>query len=732
MANIDVIYNGDKIVMRLVDLDVNYPRDDRIVTYKIINYAINGGAVTISRQTTLPARVVSGAEITLYFDDLPALELTGGLFEPFEEGSTCEIIWTCTTTGDEQLASGSSSIVCQGEQPGIDIAKATIIPYPNGNSEFTIYIAGAELGEIGGTQGTLTVTFRINGTVTTVETTLRDASVPNQEMTYFVNAYLPQSGDLYVNVRVVNPDGVFAERDFYFQFDTNLAPVINKMSVLQINAANKEISVTWNATARGNYRWAITAKQIDGDVYWQKASSGTDTIPSGQDYTVTGITFDEYARYNIMLWVYYDYEGRTYTETYGTNITLSQYPNSSAQIELLSRYENSVQLRVTGLDVGYTGTDRYAIYKISTIPNIVTAEYTQTVPLEGGVVSGATVNFYNLPSRDTYYCWCDIYNGSDEIIKTLPMLAVAYGGFNVTITQLSGDRDVLMLEWDCPGVYEMFFDFDKAIRSAPESTGKGEIIASNPTAPPAQQIFSRYYSTSQSGTDYIIYPHITDSTCDVTITIDPFNYIQDWIYIGFSIIPVTPPYISQLTAEVNGISTTLSITVPDGWCNREFVIYVDGTEHSTIHQDYYMGDNTITHTLTLNSYGEHTISVKGIIDDIETEMKSVKVFAAQTGRPEKFEWDTPKVQGGEFNLDKGEINRLMDNINAVRVYRGLDIYPFTYVVTGDKFTANTYNSMVSAIQGVSGYGTFLYTVVSGLPIEARHLNLLRDELNAIE
>ena len=60
MADIDVIYNGDKIVMRLINLDVNYPSDDRVVTYKIINYALNGGAVTISRQTALPARVTSG------------------------------------------------------------------------------------------------------------------------------------------------------------------------------------------------------------------------------------------------------------------------------------------------------------------------------------------------------------------------------------------------------------------------------------------------------------------------------------------------------------------------------------------------------------------------------------------------------------------------------------------------------------------------------------------------
>ena len=733
MADIDVIYNGDKIVMRLINLDVNYPSDDRVVTYKIINYALNGGAVTISRQTALPARVTSGAEITLFFDDLPALELTGGLFEPFEEGSECEIIWTCDTTSGERLASGTSSIVCRGPQSGIDISKALIIPYSNGYAEFTVYASGAELTDDEGNKGIIRVYFRLNSRTVTVESTLQNASIPNQEMTYFVNAYLPESGDLYATVYIENPDGTSAEKEFYFNFETNLAPIINSMEVAQINAANKEISVAWDVTANGNYRWAITAGEVGTDEDWQKATSGTSTIAPGS-HTETGITFDNYARYRVTLWVYYDHDNRTYTATYSKLITLSQYPNISARIEVIDAYGSSLALQITGLDTGYTGTDRYAVYTISTIPNILAAEDTKTVQLEGGVSEGGGVLFSTANSTYyyAYYVWCDIYNGNDELIKSLPMIMTDAGGHNVTVTRAYPNLDVLSLEWSCGGyISEIFFEFEDEIYESDFSTGTGDIIASNPTRPPAQRIYNWYYSTQSVGTDFVVFPHLTEGRCKVTLTIDPINYVQETIYIYFSLAGDTvKPAITEFSATVSGLNVNYNALLADAQYLNEYTVYVDGIEYSSYTGGHY--DSYTDGTIVLTSYGEHTIAIKAVVDGIETNTASLKVYAAQTNRPDEFEWDTPKVQGEIFALSMSEVNRLMDNINEVRVYRGLEPYQFTHVTAGTEFSASMYNNMVTAIKDIEGYGTYLVDVVPGLPIEARHLNLLRDELNAVE
>ena len=733
MANIEVIYNGDKIVMRLIDLDVNYPSDDRVVTYKIINYALNGGAVTINRQTTLPARVTSGAEITLFFDDIPTIELPGGVFEPFEEGSECEIIWTCDTTEGDRLASGSSSIVCQGPQAGIDIAKAIIIPYSNGYAEFTVYVSGTELTDNEGNKGIIRVDFRLNGRTVTVESTLQNASIPNQEMTYFVNAYLPESGDLYATVYIENPDGTSAEKEFYFNFETNLAPVIDSMELAQINAENKEVSVTWNVTAKGNYRWAITAGEVGTEDDWQKATSGTSTIPSGS-HTETGITFDKYTRYRITLWVYYDHDNRTYTATQTKLITLSQYPNVSARIEVVRAYGSSLALRIIGLDTGYTGTDRYAVYSISQTPNILAAEDTKTVPLEGGVSTGGGVLFSTAHSTDryAYYVWCDIYNGDDELIKTLPMIMTTVGGHNVTVTRAFPYLDVLSLEWDCEGsISEIFFEFEDEIYESDFNTGTGDIIASNPTRPPEQRIYNWYYSTQSIGNDCIVFPYLTEGRCRVILTIDPTNYVQRTIYIYFSLVGDTvKPAITEFSATANGLNVDYNALLSDALYFNQYIVYVDGVEYNSYTEGHY--DSYTQGTITLPSYGEHIIAIKAVVDGVETNVASVKVYAAQTGRPDKFEWDTPKVQGDTFDLSVTEINRLMDNINAVRAYRGLVSYQFTYVTAGQAFSANMYNNMVAAIKEIEGYGTYLVDVVPGLPIEARHLNLLRDELNAIE
>ena len=102
----------------------------------------------------------------------------------------------------------------------------------------------------------------------------------------------------------------------------------------------------------------------------------------------------------------------------------------------------------------------------------------------------------------------------------------------------------------------------------------------------------------------------------------------------------------------------------------------------------------------------------------------------QTG-PNKFYWTTPKVSGGTFNLTATEWNGLCENINLVRAYKGLGAYNFTTAYIGYPFTADMYNQAVYAIQGVPGYGSYLYPVIPKQTITADHMNILVNELNVI-
>lgn len=115
------------------------------------------------------------------------------------------------------------------------------------------------------------------------------------------------------------------------------------------------------------------------------------------------------------------------------------------------------------------------------------------------------------------------------------------------------------------------------------------------------------------------------------------------------------------------------------------------------------------------------------------ESKTLDTVSAKTsvGRPVKYYWTYSKQSGSQFNLTADEWNGLLYNINAVRNYKGLSNYSFTYAYSGNNFTAAMYNQAVYAIQGVPGYGSYIYTVSKGDKIYASHLNNLISELNAI-
>lgn len=108
-------------------------------------------------------------------------------------------------------------------------------------------------------------------------------------------------------------------------------------------------------------------------------------------------------------------------------------------------------------------------------------------------------------------------------------------------------------------------------------------------------------------------------------------------------------------------------------------------------------------------------------------------------RPDYFEWDNPKVSGGDFNITASEWGRLLDNINAVREYKGLSAISdgstvgyFLYPVTGDDFLALHYNQALNGITGILGTGYNTNAVYVGDDVTAAKINLLRDMINDIE
>lgn len=102
-----------------------------------------------------------------------------------------------------------------------------------------------------------------------------------------------------------------------------------------------------------------------------------------------------------------------------------------------------------------------------------------------------------------------------------------------------------------------------------------------------------------------------------------------------------------------------------------------------------------------------------------------------SNRPSLFYWTYGKTQGAAFNLTAAEWNALTQNINEVRVYKGLSNYSFNTAYVGGTFTAIIYNQARVAIQAISGYGSYIPTVSSGQTITAYMMNILVSELNAI-
>lgn len=119
-------------------------------------------------------------------------------------------------------------------------------------------------------------------------------------------------------------------------------------------------------------------------------------------------------------------------------------------------------------------------------------------------------------------------------------------------------------------------------------------------------------------------------------------------------------------------------------------------------------------------------------------LPTVAYTTSANPRPAYFNWDynpttgtTSKIQGQPFDLKATEWNRLTDNINSVRQYKGYSYYWFTTALQGSQFTAAFYNEAVNAINDMLPFFNQLSTVSSGDTITAYLMNIIVTRLNGI-
>jgi hypothetical protein len=112
------------------------------------------------------------------------------------------------------------------------------------------------------------------------------------------------------------------------------------------------------------------------------------------------------------------------------------------------------------------------------------------------------------------------------------------------------------------------------------------------------------------------------------------------------------------------------------------------------------------------------------------------VFATKNP-PAKFAWTNAKSAGAMYNLTAAEWGAFLDKINEFRVYKGLTTYTFSRGISSGAITsyivptANSFNTAINAINGMSPTISTPAYVSSGDIITAYQLNRMRDALNSI-
>lgn len=126
-------------------------------------------------------------------------------------------------------------------------------------------------------------------------------------------------------------------------------------------------------------------------------------------------------------------------------------------------------------------------------------------------------------------------------------------------------------------------------------------------------------------------------------------------------------------------------------------------------------------------------------------IKIIPPVGTSSNRPDKFTWKdgTKEKQSGKpFDITAEEWGNLLDNINAVREYKGYSaisstsstdaIAFFYYPSKGDNFLASMYNQCIYAFEDMGLLNYSSYRVLKGDPITADAINFLVETINSVE
>ena len=178
--------------------------------------------------------------------------------------------------------------------------------------------------------------------------------------------------------------------------------------------------------------------------------------------------------------------------------------------------------------------------------------------------------------------------------------------------------------------------------------------------------------------------------------------------------------------------TTLIDTISDE-------VSAGDSSSSTIIFDGLSPETTYEIELRVRYYVDGKRKTEWFYETFLTESES-----SSSSRPDKFKWkDGKEKQSGEpFDITAEEWGNLLDNINAVREYKGYSaisstsnadaIARFYYPSKGDNFLASMYNQCIYAFEDMELLDYSSYRVLKGDPITADAINFLVETINSVK
>lgn len=478
-----------------------------------------------------------------------------------------------------------------------------------------------------------------------------------------------------------------------------------------------------------------------------RVASKSDSLRAGLSQTgnVSFTGLDQNMTYDLVLRLTFRYAGSSYSEEIfeivQTGTDANYVPNMDDSDLWLSDASAStdyaLKVRVNGLDSAFSGTwsIKYIVKKdgvtvttktVSQSGNVSNSSYTQITGLQSGVNYQVYAEI-SVTVRGTKYTWyCDnefVTSGSIEVEDS-------YGGALNASLSLKGGDDGTWITAQVVGLDKSYSNSDRYVWWYLND----EYYSEARISPGASQSSAYTFNYLTPGIKYTVkaeihYVNDDDSPGVFPIT-GSLTTSEEFDY-GSATLVLDSSTAYTLTVYIAGLDTSYSRN------DRSVVWYRNNTALNN------KGTWTIAATRPTSStytYSNLTPSTRYTlrariyytVNGSETYKDVSAIFTTPSLRPDYFEWDTAKVPGGNFNITASEWKKLLQNIEAVRAYKGVNSANFSYPSKGDTFLASHYNTALNGITGILGSGYNANAVQPGWDITAARINLLRDMINDIE